>query len=188
MRFTLAVGLALALNACSLMPPAAEPQSVLRDEQARGALRQWTLKGRASTLEERASLRWRQNDQHFDLLLRGPFGLGGLRIEGTPQVVSVHDGREVTQSHEPQVELWRRTGWQLPLEALPYWVRGLPAPDLPRQLQRAPDGQLISIRQAGWWIYPADFQLVGDLLMPFSLRLQQDDWQLHIEVSQWTLN
>ena len=71
----------LVLSACSVLPrEQASHSAAQQSEMRRASVQQWVLKARLVTADQRASLRWRQQRDEFDLLLRGPFGFGGVRI------------------------------------------------------------------------------------------------------------
>ena len=174
------------LAGCSLMPaPNPSDQLAAQAERARAGLSQWTLKARLTTDEQRAGLRWRQHEQRFDLLLRGPFGFGGVRISGTPDEVTIDDGESAEVSHTPQLDIYQRTGLVVPLAALSWWVRGLPAPQEPAELERDVAGHLSAIRQSGWVIHLADYEAVDGVLMPRSIRMENTPWYLQFDVSSW---
>lgn len=178
------------LSGCSLMPAAPQPdQAAARwSERQRANLNAWQLKGRIHTADQRASLRWRQTDTQFDLLLRGPFGFGGIRIVGTPDLVEISDGETTVSSAEPLEEIWRRTGLRVPLAALPFWARGLPSPESRARIGRDPAGYIAQIEQGGWVIQLSDYRDAQGLSFPHSVRLEQAPWFLQIEISTWQIH
>lgn len=179
----------LTLSACSVLPREdVSPSVAQQSEERRAGLQQWTLKARLVTTEQRASLRWRQQQDEFDLLLRGPFGFGGVRIVGTAQRVTIDDGKSVEVSHDPQFDIYQRTGLVVPLAALGWWVRGVPEPHAPADLSRDVAGHLSEIRQSGWVVQLADYQPVDDVSMPQSIRLLNEPWFLELDVSRWLLD
>lgn len=180
-----ALGLLL-LSACSLVTTAPEPDTPARQaEAARARLAAWQFNGRVHTQEQRASLRWRQQEEAFDLLLRGPFGFGGVRITGTPERVEIDDGEERVVSHDPVLDIYRRTGLLVPLQALRWWALGLPAPDVAATTRRDLSGYISEISQAGWTVSLADYQALDSLVFPHRITLQRDGQLFAIEISRW---
>ncbi len=176
------------LAGCSVTPQQPDEfGAAAASERARSALLQWTLKARITTTDQRANLRWRQQQEQFDLLLRGPFGFGGVRISGTPDQVTIDDGESVEVSNNPQLDIYQRTGLVVPLAALGWWVRGLPAPHEPAQLERDIAGHLSVIRQSAWVIHLSDYQPVDGVDMPHSVRMESEPWFLQIDASAWKL-
>lgn len=182
---------ALLLAGCSVWRPAPDSLPLAQQMEARRLdLSQWRFKGRVLSEEQRASLRWQQDGAQFDLLLRGPFGLGGLRISGTPQQVAITDGQQTWHSSAPAEDIYRRTGLLVPLEALAYWARGLPAPDQGEaRLLRDAAGFIAQIEQAGWQVELGDYRAADDapLWFPHHLRLSSGAQWFEIEVRRWTL-
>ncbi len=177
---------ALLLSGCSLMTAAPDPDTPARQaEAARAAMAAWQFNGRVQTQEQRASLRWRQREEEFDLLLRGPFGFGGMRITGTPQQVEIDDGEERLVSTDPVLDIYRRTGLLVPLQALRWWALGLPAPDVPATTRRDLSGYISEIVQAGWSVTLADYQALEDLVFPHQITLRRDGQLFAIEISRW---
>ncbi len=144
------------------------------------------MQARVRTQERRASLRWKQQGEQFDLLLRGPFGLGGVRITGTPQQIEINDGENRQISQHPQRDIYQRTGLIVPVAALPYWLRGLAAPDQPFEIQRDPQGHVQGLQQDGWQVELADYQPVEGVAMAHEIRLSQAPWFLVVEVKRWS--
>ena len=179
----------LLLAGCSLLPAdRIEADSAAREaEIRRAALTAWQFKGRIRTPDQRASLRWRQQQQQFDLLLRGPFGFGGVRIVGNPERVEIDDGEERVVSEQPVLDIYRRTGLLVPVAALPYWALGLPAPGSEARLERDAAGFIAQIEQAGWQIVLEDYQSLDGLMFPHQIVLQHDQQVFEISVGQWKL-
>lgn len=183
-----ASGLLLAsVSACSIWPAAAPDEALATSsEQQRQALVSWQLKARVRTQDERANLRWKQQADSFNLLLRGPFGLGGVRISGTPQQIEIDDGETRQVSHFPQRDIYQRTGLIVPVASLPYWLRGLPAPDGKFVQQRDELGNVSLIEQQGWSITLSDYQRVDGILFPHHIELAQAPWFLALDVTRWS--
>ncbi len=181
--------LVLLLGGCSMLPPQpTEAALAQRMEARRLALTSWRFKARLQTASQRGSVRWQQEGEAFDVLIRGPFGFGGLRLRGTPERVEIDDGKQRLVSDAPERDLYQRSGFRVPLGALSYWARGLPAPGLARPLvRRDAAGYIRLIEQAGWRIELDDYQEAQGLWFPFTLRLGVEMQWLDIEISQWSL-
>lgn len=182
----LSAALVLLVSACSLMPGAPNTGFAQSDE-ARLALQNWTLKARLTTPENRAYLRWQQQADEFNIVLRGAFGLGGVRISGTPQRAEIDDGENLTVSLDPQADIYQRTGLWVPVGALPYWLRGLAAPGTQARYQRDELGRLLSLQQQGWVVNYADWNIHHDIEFPMWIELQREQPVLSLEVTRWKI-
>ena len=71
-----------------------------------------------------------------------PSGLGATVIQGDPDYLTIEAaGEEPVSSSNPQQLLIESVGWQLPLGAMPYWVKGIPSPDSPYTWQQEHQSQ-----------------------------------------------
>jgi outer membrane lipoprotein LolB len=172
--------LVFSLSACSWLPAAQDDDAqAMQSERARSAQQAWTLKARVQTPDQRASMRWRQTNQSFDVLLRGPFGFGSLRLHGTPQRVEIDDGETLTISTDPVQEIWQRSGIYVPIDAMPYWIRGLPAPSEPAILQRNLAGRVVTVDA---------YQLLDGVSFPYEINLERERWSLSLEIRKWQID
>jgi outer membrane lipoprotein LolB len=175
----------LALAGCVAAPPVAGP--VLGDaarRQALAGLRRFRLSGRLAVAAGaegfNAALEWQQSGDDIDLQLRAPLGFGSARLElrdglwrfTTSQGLR-HEGEAARQALQQQL------GFELPLEALRYWVLAL---ELPASLQAGLEtwrAQVDSWREA---------TLGRDRLqMPRRLTVQRADLRLRLLVESWQL-
>ena len=69
--------------------------------------------------------------------------------------------------------------WPLPLDNLPYWLAGLPAPGMPSQ---ATDS---GFTQQGWRIELADYQDTRYGRRPAKVLLSRPDLDLRFVMHQW---
>lgn len=181
--------LVLWLSGCSWLTAREDPVGTASAQEARRAeLALWTVKGRVQSDSQRASLRWRQRGETFDVVLRGPFGLGGLRIIGDAGQVEIIDGESSTITPLPEQEIFQRTGLYVPLQALPFWLRGVVAPGVPATITRGPLGHLQSIEQAGWRVDLAQYIAVDGLPFPHQLTLSAPGASLNLEVRDWLID
>ena len=122
-----------------------------------------------------ARLRWMQRGAAAQLELSGPMGAkpvivesdghGGGRVFRDGAWTSLPAGRQTLE---------RVLGWPLPLEYLPWWLRGLPAPMNDTEL-RIRDAHLAQLRQGGWILDYGDFRRYGEVLLPGSIRFARAD-------------
>lgn len=134
--------------------------------------------------------RWHQQGEAYDLALSSSFlGMGSTRLKGSPGFMELTlSNGEVYRSNEPEALVQAATGWQLPLEQLTWWIRGLPAPDGDFRLLFATDGQLAMIRQSGWEIrYDRWHRFLLDYpALPARITALKDDKRVRLVVSEWT--
>ena len=79
------------------------------------------------------------------------------------------------------------TGWDLPLAALPYWIRGLPEPDSKIQAREIEprSGLLRSLRQRNWLVRYTDYALFDALMLPTRLTLENGETRATLLIRSW---
>ncbi|MCP5420567.1 MAG: outer membrane lipoprotein LolB [Gammaproteobacteria bacterium] len=171
-------------------PPAAGPW--LARQEILANLSDWDISGRIGIINAQegwhASLQWKQRGPVYAIDLLGPWGQGRVRIEGDAQSVRVRtaDG-QVRRASDPEQLLVDTLGMRIPLKGLFYWVRGLPDPDRPSELQGDEFGRLNHLQQDGWDISYSEYMTVGSTDLPAQIRARQDEWQVRIAIKAWDL-
>ncbi len=185
------------LGAACAMPPMKlslqDPRLAAR-EQVLQTQTQWLMRGRMAIKVDgdggSGAVSWRQSGAAFDVQFLGPLGTGDLRITGDLDgaIVRAADG-QVYADRDVAVLVAQLTGWRLPVTHLPYWLRGLPVPDLPVVAGFDAAGQLAQIRQGDWHVeYSQWFPAASaSLQLPRKLRIEHPDVTVKLLVSDWTL-
>ena len=185
--------LALLLTACAGQQPRPVGDASWEEHSGRLlALTSWTAKGklalRTPELSESATMNWRQQDGHTRLELSGPLGVNATTLDSDGQTLEVRQGDE-TRSLDlsDPLELERLTGWDLPLLALPHWLKGLPAPELAIQgMELGPDPSLLqSLQQDGWEIRYDQYESFDRLALPTRLHIQRAATSVRLIIRSW---
>ncbi len=142
-------------------------------------LDQWDISGRIGVRTAdaggSANLRWKFDNDIDQIDLFGPFGGGRIRLDIDPDGAHLRDGEgaEFFAATASQA-LLNATGWHVPLEALGYWVRGMPAPG-EHDLAIDDAGRLIFLNQQGWEITFREYALHQEVLFPRKIRLSASE-------------
>lgn len=134
-------------------------------------------------------LRWQQSQDDFRIDLSGPFGQGRTLIQGRPGAVTLQQGgEEPLQASSAEELLWLATEWQVPVEELRYWVRGIPSPEQPiQQLKRNREGLLAELQQGGWHLQYSNYTLVDNRWhLPRRIVAQHEDARLTLVIHTWS--
>ena len=81
----------------------------------------------------------------------------------------------------------RETGWNLPLHALHYWIKGIPAPGLDIQALEVNAGLLRHLDQSGWTITYQDYGQFGRHTLPTKLQIEASDTRIRLIIRRWTV-
>jgi outer membrane lipoprotein LolB len=185
--------LALVLSGCAAFR---EDTPTGRDWQAHSAqlaaLREWTASGkvalRSAEAAESATLLWRQQGPETDLQLQGPLGVGATAIRSDGRQLEINrDGeRRVLDISTPDA-IRASTGWDLPLQALVHWLKGLPSPDSTVQdIDLDPDtGLLEHLSQDGWEIHYMQYGEFGEFTLPRHLQIRRGMTEAKVVISHW---
>ncbi len=152
----------------------------------------WRLEGRIGVVTPHrggsASLDWREQGATMTLSFSGPFGIGAVKLTGTPEQMLIRDskGREWT-TDTPDVALERTLGWPVPVASLRYWIVGRPAPGTPYRLQLGARGLVMSLEQQGWTVRYQAYSPVHGLLLPIRLAASRAGGHIKLIVSAWQL-
>jgi outer membrane lipoprotein LolB len=185
---TVVLGLAgcLVLSACVTSRPALAPVGW---EQRRAQLQHalsFELNGRAAVAVAaqgwQASLTWREQRGAAELHLAGPLGVGAVVLTQTPQGLSLNGA---PPSDAVVAQLQDRLGFVLPLDALRFWLLGVPDPSDPADVARNALDRAQQFTQAGWTVSYDKYMTVAGDLLPARLVLTREDVRVRIAVDHW---
>jgi outer membrane lipoprotein LolB len=139
-------------------------------------LSQWTAKGRLSLAAAGeggiGSFVWQQRSERTELSVRGPLGAGGLHVVTDGERLELLDDAGRTLDGEAaRLELEQRLGTRLPLDALRYWMLGVPAPH--------DDG--------AWTVSFDEYRPVQGWSLPRKVTAQTGDTRVRIVIDHWQL-
>ncbi len=190
----LATALCLLLVSACCMLPDKTPESLSWEEhlQRMQALSHWSAAGklalRTRDQSESGTMLWQQVGNSTHLRLSGPMGLSATTIESDGEVIHVRQGKESKSWNlKDQTSLMEQTGMDLPLNALPYWLKGIPAPQLKVQsMELDHDTELLSrLQQQGWQVEYESYELFDELMLPTRVRIQRNQSKVLLVVRQW---
>ena len=158
------------------------------------AHRDWSMTGRVAIRRAdkggSGRIDWTQRGDAFDVALAAPVTRQTWRLVGSPGQVRLEgvDGGPRQGADAGQL-LFETTGWEIPVQALAYWIRGQAAPTLaPARLAYGADGQLSQLQQGGWtidftaWQPPA---ADGTPALPARIEAQRGDARVRLIVDTW---
>lgn len=179
------------LAACSGLDTTVPPTSTSSWESHQAELkelRSWEISGKIGIKtpdsNNSASLKWLQEEQNYQIDIRGPWGQGGASISGQPGKVTVDVASEGTfEGPDPEFILYQQLGWELPISDIYWWIRGLPAPNKPYQ-HILLDNRLQSLQQNGWEIQYLRYNSLSPAL-PRKLKLNRNGLNITVVVNSW---
>jgi outer membrane lipoprotein LolB len=181
------------LTACAGTPPQ-EPSSDdwKAHSQQLTALQQWTASGklalRSAQASDSASIVWQQDSENTHLQLSGPLGMGATTIDSNGERLDIRQGDDVQSLDISTPDaILMNTGLDLPLAALTYWIKGLPAPGTElQQFEVDPQTQLLqTLRQDDWEVQFQQYRQFEGYILPVRMLIQRGETRAKIVITQW---
>ena len=187
----------LQLAGCATAPVALDNPDWERHRQQMMELSGWQLSGRLNVRQNGRSdtvqINWQQQHDNFDLRLSGTLGLGAVYIHGNPGLVTVEKASEPAQVL-PGLDALNREyfGYDFPTAELLYWIRGIPAPDLPAATTLDENLMLATLEQTDadgerWTLTYDRYQPSGDVYLPGRIRVSRDNLALTFLIDNWEI-
>lgn len=174
--------------------PVDNPEEVWRERRARLlSIEQWTAFGKLALRSEgeswAATLYWRQLGDDYRIRLTGPFGGGGLEIEGDMASVELRTAdNKVYTATDAEELLYQHMGWRMPLAGLRYWMLGRVEPDAPvEKVFIDVGGRVVRFNQLGWKVNYYAYRDIEELAMPRKASLENDRVTASVLISKWKL-
>ena len=179
------------LSACATQPQHIPDQTSWHDARASlEAFDEWLMRGklavRTPSTSESANLSWQQQGNLAELELSGPLGAGATRITADERWLLIDAGDDQQRYDISATDVIEaRLGWPLPVTALPFWVRGVPAPgDLPAELDTN-NGELSGFVQDGWTVSYSGWQQQANLKLPTRVTLTNGTVPARLLIRDW---
>ncbi len=191
-RVVLAVAATVMLISGCTHAPARPPVAIPSDLNQ---LAQWQARGRIGVASAAGggsgSFQWQQRGDRADVEIRGPVGIGSVRLQVQGDVHEPHVTLETSdgvrlESQAAWDELEARLGAQVPAGRLRFWMLGIAAPG-EHQWQSGTEQEAKTLDQDGWRI---DYQRFSDepgAHVPVRMRASSGDTSVRIVVDRWQL-
>ena len=153
-------------------------------------LQDWQLSAKLGiiTPDERGSLSlfWRQNSNDYRMNLTNVVGKRVFDLSRSGQNVQLTDSNgQIHHASNARDLVQELTGWDLPVEQLSYWIKGLPG--IGDQVTYDEHQRPKTISAHGWQLQYLGYTQIDGLWLPSRLNLTHDDTQLRLAISQWEL-
>lgn len=184
---SLLAGLVLAVAGCATTAPTLRPQT--EQEAAVSAIENWQLDGRIALKRGgegfSAGIDWQQAPGEFRVELTGPLGETRARLTGSPvQVVLELPDHAPLASTDVESLLRDHFGWQLPVDRLRWWVRGLAGPGTVIESRDA-EGRIQRLVDDGWQVDYLAWQAVDGLWLPKRLEARHAELTVKLAFYGW---
>lgn len=184
------------LSACSTVPPRAPVADIEQawklHQQTLTPLNNWSLSARIAIRANddgwHGTLLWQQQKSQYTIQFIAPLGQGTLQLSSDQQHGAKLLAEDKTYRADSAEELLHRhLGWHFPVDALRYWVVGLPYPTSEKNPEQRldPYGRLEHLQQGGWKVEFKRYGQVGELELPEKIFISNHRLNLRLIVEQW---
>lgn len=179
------------LNACATRPVVDYSVNARQHQQQLEQLQDWRINGKLAYKGEKerfsATLNWQQQNDDYSLGLSSFIGTRILTLQKSHQQISLEYEDRTYQHHDASALLYELTGWAIPVEQIPAWLKGQVLPD--NQAIFSDNGLLQQIRTPqGWLVNLSDYRQTAHYILPYQLELKTPSDLIKIRVDKWQVN
>lgn len=156
------------------------------------SLEYWTLSGRLALSDGKeggsGNLTWQKDGAEIRMSFHGAMGKGAWKLQAGPAGARIELANGETHLAPTVAELvLQQLGWQVPVEALTWWVKGLADPGKWENRQLDENGQLLRLSQFGWEVEFGNYGRVGSSWLPSKLTARRGNYLVKMAVKTWDL-
>jgi outer membrane lipoprotein LolB len=185
------------LPACSTMPPQDVDQArrlELHDIKSERVKKQtsWSLSGKLAISDGKdggsGKLNWHSGPNSIRMDFHGAMGRGAWRLEADAEGARLElaDGK-LHQARTVNLLVSSQLGWEVPVDSLAWWVRGLADPGDKAERIIDAQGNLSQLIQDGWTVEYGSYRSFEGLDLPLRLTARQQDWKVKLVVREWDM-
>ena len=184
---------AILISGCqSFLPKPAVQQSAGQGAAQLAQIDHWLLKARVAlqTKEDNvtATLDWQKQGQDFDFHLYGLFGATYAHLVQSDDQAKLDLPEDQVFYHQNAEQLlFQSMGWDFPIDALGYWVKGLPSGKAGEEFTRNKKGELSKVVFKDWRVEFFQFSTFSGYSLPKVIRAVHPQMQLKMVVKRWQI-
>jgi outer membrane lipoprotein LolB len=150
----------------------------------------WEVAGKIGITTPKESvagfIQWQQTGEQFDVYVSGPLSVGSTRITGNSNNISITQGGKTSHGIDPQALIYEQLGWHFPIQNLPYWIKGLAAPNSKASVSKDSNGRVNKLSQDKWLVtYPRYNEYYEQ---PSKIKISKGQWKFLIVIKNWSFD
>ncbi|HKJ16793.1 MAG TPA: lipoprotein insertase outer membrane protein LolB [Xanthomonadales bacterium] len=151
---------------------------------------QWSMGGKLAISDGQdggsGNLEWRRQSELSELDFRGAFGRGAWQLDIRPgQSVLNFASGESWEAAEVTTLVRNHVGWEIPVDALEWWIRGIAAPDGKAVFALDESGKLGRLEQYDWTVIYQRYRDFSGIEMPTRIEATNGERKVKFVVRQW---
>lgn len=173
------------------VPPETSALWLEQRKQQLAAITHWRLNARFSLVTENEAwsgkLDWlQQSNKEYLIHFSDPAGQGAMQLVGNDQEVELQLANgDSYRAQDADTLLKRETDWQLPINSLWYWVRGLPDPAMTLKTQFNGQNLPVSFEQDKWTVNFHGYHHVDQQSFPRKITVEKEAFKLKLIIMDW---
>ncbi|MCZ6871337.1 MAG: lipoprotein insertase outer membrane protein LolB [Gammaproteobacteria bacterium] len=158
-----------------------------------GSLTRWSLIGKFGVRQPDSGtsfgIVWDQDGSDYEIRVRGPMGQSAALLRGNEHRVTIERAGEPTLTgNDVQALLREALGWEVPVNTLRFWIRGLPDPALEVESASYLDtGWFAELVQLEWHVKFSRYRAIEAFSLPGRVRASRDGVTLTLVVTRWNV-
>jgi outer membrane lipoprotein LolB len=183
---------AMLLAGCSVSPPRDTPPADLgaSRQQHLSVIDKWSFRGRIAISDGEdggsGTLDWVQDGHSFTLNFFGALGRGAWMLQAGPQYAVLETAKgERWEADDVSSLVEQHLGWRVPMDALPFWVRGLTAPGTVADTHLDESGLPLEMIQEDWRVSYQRWNDASHIVMPSRIDAYRGEYSFKLIVREW---
>lgn len=152
----------------------------------------WSLEGRLAVSDESdggsGKFRWATDRNGVQMDFHGALGRGAwkLRADMRSAELTLADGTVYREDTIEQL-VRQQLGWEIPIENLSWWVRGLLTPGHYRERDIDGSGDITRLVQNDWAVEFDKYREFDGVRLPVRLVAHRENWKVKLVIRDWEL-
>ena len=133
-----------------------------------------------------ATLDWEKLGADFDFHIYGTFGVTYAHLTQKDELATLELPDDQVFYHQSAEQLlYQSLGWEFPIDALAFWIKGLPSNQSGETITRNETGQLATAYLNGWEVKFSRYQKYSGFSMPRIISAKHPNMSLKVVVRNW---
>jgi outer membrane lipoprotein LolB len=185
------------LHACSVTPfrPPESVEAAMAYQKRLDRLQSfehWTLKGRLAISNGKdggsGNLIWQNDGDETQISFHGAMGKGAWQLHASPAGARIELANgEVHNAPTLAALVVQEVGWQIPIDALSWWIKGLADPANWESRELDEKGQLLKLSQLGWEVEFGNYAEVSGSSLPAKLTAHRGKYLVKMVIQAWNV-
>ena len=191
-RLFILLGSSVLLAACSINTPKPGGASIPDRQQYLLDIDAWSFSGRLAISDGKdggsGNVDWSEANSETKISFRGALGRGAWQLESDPSGALLQTGKgESYTAPDATTLVSRHVGWHIPMDAMPYWVLGIAAPQGQADIDSGENGLPVKLSQQNWEISYDRWDSDHSPPMPVRITASRDTYSFKLVVRKWNI-